>query len=107
MPLDETMQMDHEVVRSAGQDMADLAVSVQDVQAYATGDGLKVEHFGGTTNGNAAFNSFNGAVQALAASVGKAAQFCTEAAQRIDASAKATKGTDVDNAWGLAQVEGK
>ncbi|PPK69581.1 hypothetical protein V5P93_006774 [Actinokineospora auranticolor] len=107
MAVDETMKMDHELVRSAAMDMADMAVALQSVQTYATGDGLKAEHFGGTPEGFNAFGSFNGVVQALAQSVTKAQQFCTEAAKRIDASAKSTTATDVDNAWGLTQSGGK
>ncbi|GLZ42109.1 hypothetical protein [Actinokineospora sp. NBRC 105648] len=107
MAVDETMAMDHEVVRSAGMDMADLAVSLQAVQRYATGDGLKAEHFGGTPDGADAFTAFNGAVQRLAGSVGKAQQYCAEASQRITDSAKATKTTDVDNAWGLTKAGGQ
>ncbi|WP_035303705.1 hypothetical protein [Actinokineospora inagensis] len=103
MALDETMKMDHQVVRSAGQDLADLSVSLQEVQRYATGDGLKAEHFGGTPEGAAAFTAVNGVVQQLAASVGKAQQFCVDAAKRVTDSAAATQNTDVDNAWGLAR----
>ncbi|MBM7770284.1 hypothetical protein JOD54_000488 [Actinokineospora baliensis] len=107
MALDETMKMDHEVVRSAGLDMADLAVSLQEVQRYAAGDGLKQEHFGGTADGAAAFGAFNGVVQQLAGSVGKAQQYCVEAAKRLTETAKATDGTDVDNAWGITAAGGK
>ncbi|PWW64350.1 hypothetical protein [Actinokineospora spheciospongiae] len=107
MAVDETMEMDHEAVRSAGMDVADLAVSLQEVQRYATGDGLKAEHFGGTPDGFEAFTAFNGVVQRLSASVGKAQQFCVEAAQRLTDSAKSTSATDVDNAWGITKAGGE
>ncbi|WP_156757891.1 hypothetical protein [Actinokineospora pegani] len=106
MAIDETMEMDHEAVTAIGRDVADLAVSLQEVQRYATGDGLAQEHFGGTPDGAAAFQAFNGVVQRLAASVGKAQQFCAEAAQRITDSAKSTDATDVDNAWGVTKSGG-
>lgn len=108
MAKDEQMEMDHEAVRTIGLDVSNLAVSLQGVQRYATGDSLKAGDFGGTPQGYNAFQSLNGAIQRLSGSVHKAEQFLSQAAQRITDSAKATENTDVDNAWGItASGEGK
>lgn len=104
--MDDKMKMDHEVVRSAGLDMSQLGVSLQEVQRYSTEGGLEAAHFGGTPDGYSAFQTFDAAVNRLAASVGKAQQYCVQAAQRLTESAAATETSDVDNAWGITKSGG-
>jgi hypothetical protein len=101
------MDMDHDAVQAVAGDMNTLAQVLTGVQGYALGDGLTAQHFGDSQPGSMAFTAFNSAVQALGASVSKAQKFCADASALLSSSAKATKSTDVDNAWGLNKAGGK
>jgi hypothetical protein len=106
MAVDGTLRMDHDLMKAVAQDVADLGVSLEAVQRYATGDGLKAEHLGGSEYAPAAFKSFNDAVQRLAASVGKGHDFLVEASRKLTESSAMTKATDVDNAWSITNAGG-
>ncbi|MBC6446315.1 hypothetical protein [Actinokineospora xionganensis] len=107
MARDEVLDMDHDGVAAVAADMNSLALALAEVQKYASGDGLKAEHFGGTPDGARAFTSFDAAVKALATSVGKAQKFCADASSLLTSSSKATKETDIDNTWNLNKAGGK
>jgi hypothetical protein len=76
------------------------------MQQYSNGDGLKVEHFGGTHVGNAAGTAYSGAMQKLAASLGKAHDFLVNASQKINQTSQMVKETDVESAWGITKAGG-
>lgn len=101
------MDMDHDGVASVASDMNELALTLQEVQRYALGDGIKAEHFGSILSGPGAFASLDAGVRGLAESIGKAQQFCAQASQLLTTSSKATKNTDVDNAWGITKAGGE
>ncbi|TCO65388.1 hypothetical protein [Actinocrispum wychmicini] len=107
MAVDDTLKMDHDLMRAVSEDVADLSLALATMQQYSTGDGLKVEHFGGTHVGNAAFNAYNGAAQRLAASLGKAHDFLVAASQKLSQTSAMVKETDVDSAWGITKAGGK
>lgn len=106
MAADDELRMDHEAMRAVAMDVADLAVSLEAVQRYATGDGLKAEHLGGHPTAPGAFNAFNDAVNRLNTSVGKAHNFLVEASRKLTESSKMTDENDVNAAWGITKAEG-
>jgi uncharacterized protein YukE len=101
MAVDGKLQMDHDAMRAVAQDVADLAVALEGVQRYLTGGELKQEHLGGHPSAPGAFQAFNGSLQKLNASVGKAHGFLIEASHKLTQSSEMTNATDVNNAWGL------
>ncbi|MFD1051477.1 hypothetical protein ACFQ1S_41000, partial [Kibdelosporangium lantanae] len=75
MAGNDDLRMDHDQVKAISLQVTQLAIGVQQMQAYHTAGGLKQEHFGAHPSAAGAFQSFNGATQALAATVGKAHDF--------------------------------
>jgi hypothetical protein len=106
MAVDGELQMDHEAMRAVAIDVADLAVALEAVQRYLTGGELKQEHLGGHSSAPGAYQAFNGALQKLSASVGKAHGFLMDASAKLTQSSQMTEATDVDNAWGLNKAGG-
>lgn len=106
MAVDGKLQMDHEAMHAVAQDVADLAVALEGVQRYLTGGELKQEHLGGNPSAPGAYQAFNGALQKLNASAGKAHGFLIEASQKLTQSSEMTDATDVNNAWGLNKAGG-
>ncbi|MBP2322517.1 DNA repair ATPase RecN [Kibdelosporangium banguiense] len=105
--MDGKLQMDHDAMRAAADEVKNLAVAVQSVQSYITDNDLKQEHLGGHFTAPAAYQSFNAALQGLSASVGKAYAFLNEAAAKLEQSSQMTDATDVNNAWGLNKAGGR
>lgn len=101
MTVDGKLQMDHEAMAAVAQDVADLAVALEAVQRYLTGGEFKQEHLGGHPSAPGAYQAFNGALQKLNTSVGKAHNFLVEASHKLTQSSEMTNATDVNNAWGL------
>lgn len=109
MAFDQKLEMDHEVIRGMGQDWQNMPHAMKQLKAYAAfdggspGDGLTPEHFGGTAKAAGAAHAFLGLMQDLDKSLGKAQSYTDAVATALVASAKATTGTDVNNALDLGE----
>lgn len=97
------MQVDQ--VNALASSVNALGGVVQQMVTYA-GDagGLTAAHFGGVQGGADVGNAVLGTIAALSKSVGTAQSFLTQASQAMAASAKATKQTDEDAAWGVTNA---
>jgi hypothetical protein len=98
------IKMQKDQVTTIGANVTDLHAAVQGMASYASGDGLKVEFFGGVQGASDAGSLFLNTVAALAKSVGTAAQFCKDAGDAITSSVKATSLTDEEAMWGLTKA---
>lgn len=98
------INMNKDQVTQIGTNVTDLHAAVQGMASYASGDGLKVEFFGGVQGASDAGTLFLNTVSALATSVGKASDFCLQAGNAIASSVKATSLTDEEATWGLTKA---
>lgn len=106
MAMDGTLKMDHDLMKAVSLDVADLSLAVTTMQQYSGADPLKAGDFGGMHVSPAAFNAYNGALQRLAASLGKAHDFLATASQKLQQTSEMVKETDVESAWGITKAGG-
>jgi hypothetical protein len=100
-------KIDDQYVASLGQQWANMPNALKQFQDYAAfnggspGDPLQAAHFGGTPSAAGAAKAFIGLMQTLDASIAKAGTYSQAMSTAFTNSAKSSKETDADNAFGV------
>lgn len=98
------INMKTDQVTAIGTEVNDLGSVVTHMQTYSTTNPLTAQQFGTVEGASDAASAFLAAANALAASVGKAATFLTNANTAITTSVHATTAVDEDSAWGVTKA---